>query len=270
MLSGIGPQEHLETLGIPVVANIAGCGKNMLDHSILSTEHRVDCSIPAHNQIFANPELLADAEAQYARDRTGPLSTFGSSGAVAFPRIEKMYRSTEFQDLDASTQAHLLEPTRPSTEIWLGSGPSAYRGKVHAEESYMTFGLLLQNNLLRGTISLRSDKPRDLPVIDPNFLAYPFDRRIAIETVGEALRLGEAMAYSDAIEEMAHGPEDVNDDDSILEFVRANLGQGYHSMGTCKMGREDDEMRVVDADFRVRSVQGLRVADLSVCPILTW
>jgi choline dehydrogenase-like flavoprotein len=269
MLSGIGPQEDLESLGITVVANIPGCGKNMLDHSILTTEYRVDPRIPAHNQIFANPALLADAEAQYARTHTGPVGMYGSSGAVAFPRIEKMYQSTEFQQLDTPTKAHLLEPTRPSAEIWLASGSSAYMGEVHPEESYMTFELLLQNNLSRGTVSLRSKNPRDLPVIDPNFLSHPFDRRIAIESVRAAMLPGETAAYKDVIEEMVHGPSDVSDDDSILECVRANLGQGYHSMGTCKMGRKDDETRVVDADFRVRGMQGLRIADLSVRPILT-
>lgn len=146
------------------------------------------------------------------------------------------------------------------------------------EESYLTHELLLQNNLSKGTLTLRSKNPRDLPVINPRFLDDPYDKRIAIETVREAMKVASTGAYESVIEEMVHGPgnksnvaDAVNvDDETILEFVRENLGQGYHFMATCKMGSKNDVTRVVDAQFKVQGVEGLRVADLSVCPVLTW
>lgn len=89
----------------------------MFDHSILTCEYLVDPSIPAHNQIFADPALLADAEARYGKDKTGPLAEYGASGSVAFPKIDSLYQSKEFQALDIATQNFLLEETRPSAEV---------------------------------------------------------------------------------------------------------------------------------------------------------
>ncbi|KAL4860429.1 hypothetical protein BDV12DRAFT_205074 [Aspergillus spectabilis] len=159
------------------------CGQNMLDHSILTLEYEVDNRIPAHNQIFLDPDLLVAAEAQYAHNQSGPLAMYGSSGSVAFPKIPSMYDSKEFQDLDAATKEFLLEPTRPSAEIWLGSGPAAYAGPVGPGDSYITHEMLLQNNLSRGSVTIASRDPRALPVIDPNFLSQPCDERIAIACV---------------------------------------------------------------------------------------
>lgn len=140
----------------------------------------------------------------------------------------------------------------------------------------MTHELLLQNNLSRGTVTLRSSNPRDLPVIDPKFLDHPYDRWIAIETIREAIRVVQANSYEGTVIRMVHGPGTEADvqkidtsDDSVLEFVRANLGQGYHSMSTCKMGQRNDPMAVVDKSFKVFGVKGVRVADMSVCPVLT-
>lgn len=126
----------------------------MLDHSIITCEYKVDNHLPAHNKVFLDPKILAEAEAEYKKSRTGPLAMYGSSGSVAFPRIQRLFESKEFSDLDSPTKAFLLEPTRPSAEIWLGSGPSVYEGNV--EESYITHELLLQNNLSKGVVSIQS------------------------------------------------------------------------------------------------------------------
>ncbi|RVX66396.1 hypothetical protein B0A52_09626 [Exophiala mesophila] len=267
MLSGVGPKEHLTSMGISCVLDNKNVGQNMLDHSILTIEYRVDDRILAHNQIFENLELLSQADAQYAKDKTGPHNVFGTSGSVAFPKISRLFESPEFDHLDEATQRFMLEPSRPSAEIWLGSGPAAFlNGKP--DESYITHELLLQNNLSKGHISLESADPRVLPRVDPHFLEHPFDKRIAIETVREAVAIGKASAYSSTIRHMVHGPTG-DSDENILDFIRANLGQGYHSLGTCKMGPAGDENTVVDQQFRVVGLNGLRIADLSVCPILT-
>jgi choline dehydrogenase-like flavoprotein len=256
----------------------SGCGQNMLDHSIITCEYKVDKKIPAHNQIFLQPELLKEAEAQYTQNRTGPLAMYGSSGTVAFPRIQKIFESDEFANLDQRTRDFLLEPTRPSAEIWLGSGPSMCSGGENPQESYMTHELLLQNNLSRGTVTIGSRDPRQSPVINPNFLDHPFDRRIAIESIRTALKISRTTAYKGTIEKMVHGPKfdfmstspDTISDEVMLDFIRNNLDQGYHSLGTCKMGKATDPEAVVDTQFRIMGMRNLRVADLSVCPILTW
>ncbi|KAJ5629889.1 glucose-methanol-choline oxidoreductase [Penicillium herquei] len=276
MLSGLGPQDTLKQHGIPVKVDLPGCGQNMLDHSIITCEYKVDNSIQAHNQIFLSSDLLADAEARYAKDHTGPLAMYGASGTLAFPRIQRLLNSKEFSNLKAKEQTFLMEPSRPSAEIWLGSGPSVYQDD-RPEQSYMTHEILLQNNLSQGTVTIRSKNPRDLPVVDPNFLSHPFDRRIAIESVRMALKIARTKAYQGTIERLVHGPDldfatadlDAVSDEAILDFIRKNLDQGYHSVSTCRMGKSSDPNAVVDHSFRVKGMQNLRVADLSVCPILT-
>ncbi|PWY63978.1 glucose-methanol-choline oxidoreductase [Aspergillus eucalypticola CBS 122712] len=276
MLSGIGPLDVLNRHGILPVLNSPGCGRNMLDHSIITCEYKVDDKIPAHNQIFLDPDLHKQAKAQYADSRTGPLAMYGSSGTVAFPRIQRLFESKEFADLDGQTQKFLLDSTRPSAEIWLGSGPSFYPAN-DPTKSYITHEMLIQNNLSKGTVTLRSRDPRDPPLVDPNFLSHPFDKRIAIETVRTALKVANTAAYRGTIERIVHGPRiDINStkpdsirDEELLDFIQDHLDQGYHSMGTCKMGAREDPTAVVDDRFRVFGMRNLRVADLSVCPILT-
>ncbi|KAJ5292832.1 uncharacterized protein N7443_008785 [Penicillium atrosanguineum] len=254
MLSGLGPKDTLERLDIPVQVDLPGCGQHMLDHSIITCEYKVKNSIPAHNQLFLNPGLLAEAEA----------------------RIQRLFDSKEFSNLSTKEQEFLMEPTRPSAEIWLGSGPSVYRDN-RPEESYMTHELLLQNNLSQGTVMVRSKNPRDNLIVHPNFMAHPFDRRTAIETVRMALKIASTEAYQDTIERMVHGPDiefatadlDTISDEVMLDFIRKNLDQGYHSVSTCRMGKISDPEAVVDFRFQVKGMENLRVADLSVCPILT-
>lgn len=249
----------------------------MLDHSIITCEYKVSNTIPAHNQLFLNPGLLAEAEVQYSKDRTGPLSMYGSSGTLAFPRIQRLFESEEFFKLSSKEKDFLMEPTRPSAEIWLGSGPSVHPDD-RLEQSYMTHELLLQNNISKGTVMIRSKNPRDSLIINPNFMSHPFDRRIAIETVRIALKIARTKSYKGTIESMVHGPEigfetadiDAISDEVMLDFIRKNLDQGYHSVSTCRMGKADDPDSVVNSRFQVKGMSNLRVADLSVCPILTW
>lgn len=266
--SGIGPKDELTELGIDVVHDAPGVGRGMMDHSILTLEYRVTDPAIDHRRLFDNRALLEAAEAQYQRDRTGRLSVFGTSGAVAFPKIERLQESSEFADLSQGIKEYLMHPERPSAEIWLGSGYAAYQGPVEAGQAFATHELLLQNNLSRGFVKLVRSEAGLRVVIDPGYLSHPCDRRIAIETIRTTLVLSRTKAYDGVIEEVVHGPNN-DDDESILDFVKKNLGQGFHSVGTCRMGTDPDPSNVVDTDFNVKGVEGLKVADLSVCPILT-
>jgi acyl dehydratase len=111
----------------------------------------------------------------------------------------------------------------------------------------------------RGVVSLASADPRQQPKIDPNFLAEQFD----LDRTVESIRIGRVAKYNAS--EFMPGA-DVRTRAAYEAYVRKESRSGYHPVGTCKMG--EDEMAVVDAQLRVRGVEGLRVADASIMPRL--
>lgn len=160
--------------------------------------------------------------------------------------------------------------------------------------------MINQNHLSRGTISLKSSNPADPPLIDPRYFSHPYDVRIAVETIKQSVKIFKSKALSNTSIGMefrgcAEDPPYIRDsaeveaenrvkaeandgfyvngidmtDEGIEKWLRTKgLDQGYHGMGTCRMGRAGDKLRVVDSKGRVVGVESLRVADISVVPVV--
>lgn len=280
LMSGVGPADDLEKHGINVVHDHPYVGKNIRDHCAFSIEAVIDSEIPGHNQLLRNPEALAAARKEYEQSQTGPLAVFGASAAVLFARIPDLYDSDEFKHLPEKMQAFLSRSERPSTELWLHGGPLFYQGPVETNDSIIAIEGLCQNLLSKGSLCLQSADPRQLPLIDPAYCTEPYDWRIAIETIKLQLRIAKTPAMQAIIRKPLHGPGkrnekgilelcDVHDEEAIRKFLREELTQGFHSMGSCVMGSTQNKERVVDAQFKVVGLDGLRIVDMSVCPILT-
>lgn len=278
LLSGIGPAADLASVGIPVVNDLQAVGQNMQDHTALACEFIVRDDIAGHNQLLNNPVALKAAMEEYQCSQTGPLAMFGASAVIIFPVLEKLLFSKAFQGLPERTTSFLTKRGRPSTEIWMHSGPLFYLGPCPEDASVLVIEGLCQNNISRGTLKLSSNDPRTPPTIDIAYLSHQYDLQVAIETVREIIRLSRTPAFSAIIKTalLAPGisePQSVtslrDDDASIEKFVRETLTQGFHAMSTCIMGKSEDSNKVVTSDFRVQGVEGLRIADMSVCPILT-
>jgi choline dehydrogenase len=131
----------------------------------------------------------------------------------------------------------------------------------------MTCGWWQMRPRSRGSVSLRSADPAAAPIIQPRYLSDPLDREIVVDGLKFARRLcgAEALAPYRTIE-MVPGP-DVRTDDEMLAYARQNGSTVYHAAGTCRMG--SDEHAVVDADLRLRGIDGLRVVDASIMPAIT-
>ena len=277
LLSGIGPADHLATQGISCIMDLP-VGMNVQDHTALACEFIVDPSIPGHNQLLNDSEALEAAQKEYKETKTGPLATFGASAAVLFPRLTHLHSTPDFHALPESTKAFLQNPNRPSTELWMHGGPLFYTGPCPPDASVLCLEGLCQNNISRGTLRLASADPRELPKIDPNYSGHPYDLQIALATLQEIIRIAEAPAIRSITRKVLYGPRSpgdssklasIDDVEELKAFIVGNMTQGFHSMSTCIMGAEVEKNRVVGSDFKVVGLQGLRIADMSTCPILT-
>lgn len=120
----------------------------------------------------------------------------------------------------------------------------------------------------RGTVTLKSSSPSDPLVVDPNYFSHPTDQQIMVAAFK---RVREIAKHIDAISgpEFAPGPSVATDnDEQIMEFLRAGIAPFLHASATCKMGKVDEPRAVVDSQARVIGVEALRVVDTSAFPFV--
>jgi choline dehydrogenase len=247
MLSGIGPAAHLAEHGIEVKADRPGVGANLQDH--LEVYVQMAASQPVSLYKYWNIFGKAWVGAQWLFTRTG-LGASNQFESCGFIRSEA---GIDYPDI----QFHFL--------------PIAvrYDGKAAAEGHGFQAHVGPMRSKSRGTISLRSADPGDDPVIRFNYMSEDSDWqefrkciRLTREIIGQA-------AFKPYLSHEIQPGADVQSDDEIDGFIREHAESAYHPCGTCKMGRADDHMAVVDSKARVIGVEGLRVADSSIFPRIT-
>ncbi len=240
MLSGIGPADHLRALGIPVVVDLPGVGKNLQDHLIVAVAY--ECTQPVS---MARAGSLANL-LKYLLFKKGMLaSNVAEAGGFFKTQADQPVPDLQF----------IFGPV-----YYLNHGLSAPPGHGYS------IGPILIRPESRGSITLRSSNALEPPTIQPHYLSSEADLRLLIEGIRLGRRIGQAKAF-DAFRgaEVYPGPE-AQSDAAIAEYIRSIAETLYHPVGTCKMG--SDPMAVVDARLRVRGVEGLRVVDASVMPAI--
>jgi choline dehydrogenase len=252
MHSGIGDADALRTLGIPLVLDRKGVGRNLQDHLLVRVEHA--CTEPVTLHGFLRPDRALLSLVQALVFKRGQATSFPIE-AGAFIRSDPA--------LDApDLQSHFL-PGLSSMTLRL----PFLRKPALAHRGHGFFANLYQlRPESRGTIALRSADPREAPAIRPGYLTAPRDLIVLREGV-KILRRVFAQASFDRFRgpELAPGP-DVRSDTAIEAWIRRTADTVFHPVGTCKMGTNDDA--VVDAQLRVIGMQGLRVADASIMPTI--
>lgn len=132
---------------------------------------------------------------------------------------------------------------------------------------------VLLTPLSRGNITLASADMSDAPLINPNWLTHPTDQQVAIAAFKRARQFFNTSAIAPILigEELLPGQQDLpfnSSDEEILSYLQANIGFNWHASCTCKMGKRDDGMAVVDSRAKVIGVERLRVVDASAFPFL--
>ncbi len=247
MLSGIGPAAHLAEHGIGVVADRPGVGANLQDHLELYIQQESTKPITLYSKLNLFSKGLIGAQWLFFKTGLGASNHFE---AAAFLRSAP---GVDYPDI----QYHFI--------------PVAirYDGKAAARSHGFQAHVGPMRSRSRGAVSLRSNDPREKPVIRFNYMTHEDDWA----QFRHCIRLTREIFSQKAFEpyrgrEISPGAH-VASDDELDAFIREHAESAYHPCGTCRMGAKDDPMSVVDPECRVIGVDGLRVADSSIFPQIT-
>ena len=244
--SGVGPAEHLRALGVEVVHDLPGVGANLSDHYVVRVAHRLH-GLESINTLSRGPRLAREI-ARWVLRGDGAL-TFGVTSAQVFCRSREGLASPDLQ--------LLFTPA---------SYDQARFGELEREPG-AAVAVCPVRPQSRGTIMATSADPLERPAIRPSYLAARDDVRVLIAGVRMTREILAAAPFAaGSVGETSPGPE-VDSDEALEAFARANGTTLYHPVGTCRMGEGPNA--VVDARLRVHGVAGLRVVDASIMPTLT-
>lgn len=122
--------------------------------------------------------------------------------------------------------------------------------------------------LSRGWVNITSNSTRDLPTVNPNQFSHPTDREVAVQAFKRARSFFETEAMKPFVVREKVPGLNVTSDEAVLDYISSNSFQNWHASCTCRMGRADDPMAVVDSKAKVIGVHGLRVVDASSFALL--
>src|SRR3954454_23673947 len=241
LLSGIGPAEHLRAMGAPVRHDLPGVGRNLQDHPFITMLYEMN---DTHSLYKADaPKNVAE----WVLRRSGPLSSTVAE-SVAFVRTR---------------------PGLPAADIQFHVGAAYF--ERHGEEDYDGHCFVIAPTLLtpkaRGHVSLRSADPREHPRIVVNALSDPDDVRSMVDGMKLARRIVQTEPLARKIVKALKPGDEVASDEDLREHLAQRVELIYHPVGTCRMGQDD--LAVVDPETRVRGLEGLRVIDASIMPVIT-
>ena len=230
MVSGVGPREHLNELGIPVVNALPGVGQNLRDHPQV--------------------HLVWNVREDYEHHREGLIR--GATMAIRY--------TAEGSDLhnDMLIQSTATAPGK----TFMVDSETLYTGVGMIAFIYLAKGC--------GELKLRSPDARVQPHLNYNYFREEEDLRRMRECVRLCVKVGDGSTYEEIVAERVKPTDTVlRDDASLNQWIRENVTTSHHISSTCKMGPSSDDMAVVDQYGKVHGVKGLRVADASIlydCP----
>ncbi len=250
MLSGIGPADHLAAVGIDCRVDVPGVGQNVQNHLGVTMIHAVD--VPTLNREITPWNAVKHGLDLVVRGRGAATSAAGH--AMAFGPI-----GDEVVGFEATFSPFGRFTSKPN-----GEGKNRHKLRAEADNA-VTTRVGLTHPRSRGTITLRSADPSAPPVVRHELAGDPGD---VADLTAACRRLREVLATEPmghhVVRELEPGPAVQSDEE--WERVIRRRGGSKHTAGSCKMGVDD--LAVVDPRLRVHGVAGLRVADLSITPVI--
>lgn len=266
--SGVGPAALLNSLNIPVVADLPGVGQNFQDHIVFGISHKIN-SITASS--YNNPTVLAEQIKLFDEQAAG-MFTSPATDILAWEKLPNSTRSSfasETLDVLAEYPADWPETEYIALSSYLGNGFTPSTADPADGNNYATLTVVLSTPRSRGSVNITSSDTSVSPAIDPAFLTNQADVDVS---VGGFKRAREYWA-TEALKGMADAEEAypgsaVATDEDIANAIRGSFQTIFHGACTCAMGSSDNPLAVVDSQTRVYGVQNLRVVDASAFPLL--
>lgn len=243
MRSGVGPTHELAKHGIAVVRDLPEVGQNLHEHISFAQSFEVD--VPTWNSLFGKVSLAREF-LKYVFARRG-LMTMIPVEAMAFLRTRP---ELDFPDVKLSLGLMMFD---------------AAKGGPHEKPGMVVFQNVAKPKS-RGEIRLRSANPEDKPVIAPQLVGHPDDLAAMIAGAKLVREIFAQPALAKHVVRQVLPDPVPKSDAEWAEAIKARSGIGFHPVATCRMG--GDEASVVDPRLRVRGIEGLRVIDASIMPIM--
>lgn len=239
LLSGIGPAAHLKSVDVPVVHDLPGVGENLQDHLDLCV--LCECTGPHSYDPYQRIDKTVLAGLQYLLLKSGPVtSSFFETGG--------------FWYADPHARS-------PDIQFHFGQGSGIEKGIAKLDQAGVTLNSAFMRPRSRGTVRLKSSNPADHPLIDPNYWSDPYDRDMSLR----GLKMAQDIMAQPALKSFI-AREVLPSTEDAFDYACRMAKTDHHPVGACKMGH--DEMSVVGTDLKVHGLEGLRVCDSSIMPLI--
>ncbi len=240
LLSGIGPADELAEVGVKIRHELPGVGKNLQDHPFMPVNFEV-----------------RDSDTLFGADKPQPLAEW------------VLRRSGKLTSTVAEVCAFVrTRPGLPAADVQYHMGAAFYEqhGEVEYDGHACTIAPVLVSPRARGEVTLRANDPQVKPKILTNSLTEPEDVASMMAGLKLALQIAASSPLKEKIvKELTLGVA-AESDAELEHALRERVELIYHPVGTCRMGAGEDA--VLDPELRLRGLEGLRVIDASVFPII--
>ena len=247
MLSGIGSADHLNEMGIDLVADLPGVGENLNDHPDFVLKFRALKPVSIWpetklvGRIKAGVQWLLTHQGTFASNHFDVAACLRSDPSVAYPDLQ-----------------FTLSPIAVDDQTWEPLPEHAFQ--IHV-------GLMRAHS--RGRITLKSTDPTAPPSILVNYYDDPRDRELMLKGIRIVRNLVRQSAFEELCGEEIFPGDSSQSDEDLNQLLTTNTASQWHLSGTARMGRATDQMAVTDANGCVHGVKALRVVDASIMPLVT-
>ncbi|PFH47692.1 GMC oxidoreductase [Amanita thiersii Skay4041] len=273
--SGIGNITLLQSLGITPLLNLPGVGQNLTDHPAVANTWFVNGTDTLDNYV-RNATLFAQTLKQWEDERQGPFvdEPINHAGWLRLPSelLSKALQAGGLGNDPAATMTAHYELV-VTVNLFLTMGQNGVVvGVTPPTGNYLTVATAVVSPVSRGSLVLSSSSPFDPPKIDVAFLQSPFDLFVLKESVRSAAKFLTAPAWADYVmQPFTVGLAEAlapNADEALTNYVRAQTQTFFHPVSTAAMSPFGASWGVVDPDLRLKNVDGVRVVDASVFPVI--